>query len=107
MKNLKSIPKPALIAAVVVLALLIAAAGICVGVYCAENYKADSMDKAKEIALNHAGLSASDVTFVKAELDYEDGVRVYEIEFWSGRTEYDYEINAESGEIVSYNREMD
>ena len=40
--------------------------------------------KAKSIALKHAGVSASKATFVKAKLDYEDGRRVYEIEFYSG-----------------------
>lgn len=58
--------------------------------------------KAKEIALNHAKLSASDVTFVHAELDWEDGRRVYDVEFYSGSKEYDYEIDAVTGEILSY-----
>lgn len=57
------------------------------------------VDKAKSIALKNAGLSASSVTFTKAKLDREDGVAVYEIEFYSGDTEYEYEINATSGAI--------
>lgn len=36
--------------------------------------------RAKELALAHAGVSASKATFVEAKLDYEDGVQVYEIE---------------------------
>ena len=31
------------------------------------------MDKAKEIALNHAGVKAADAIFVKAGLDWDDG----------------------------------
>ena len=41
-------------------------------------------DRAKEIALDHAGVSASKATFVRAHLDYEDGRRVYDVEFYSG-----------------------
>ena len=57
------------------------------------------VDKAKSIALKDAGVSASSVTFTKAKLDKDDGVAVYEIEFYSGDTEYEYEINATSGAI--------
>lgn len=42
------------------------------------------MEKAKEIAMAHAGVSAGSVSFVKAKLDTEDGVKVYDIEFYSG-----------------------
>ena len=60
-------------------------------------------EKAKEIALNHAGTDGSKVSFVKAELEYDDGIATYEIEFFSNDgKEYDYEISAYTGEIVSY-----
>ena len=64
-------------------------------------------DQAKKIALDHAGIRESDATFIKAKLDYEDGRRVYEVEFYSGNTEYDYEIDAETGRIVSYDHEIE
>ena len=63
--------------------------------------------KAKSIALKHAGVSASKATFVKAKLDYEDGRHVYEIEFYSGNTEYDYEILASNGKIISYDKDIE
>lgn len=63
--------------------------------------------KAKEIALAHAGVSAEDVIFAKVELDYDNGVREYEVEFYAGNTEYDYEIHAESGKILSYDHDME
>ena len=59
-------------------------------------------DRAKEIALDHAGVSASKATFVRAHLDYEDGRRVYDVEFYSGSKEYDYEIDAYTGDVLSY-----
>ena len=60
------------------------------------------IDAAKEIALNDVGISADDVTFTKAKLEKEDGVAVYEIEFISGTTEYDYTIQAADGAILEY-----
>ena len=61
------------------------------------------LEKAKEIALRHAGKQAADVTFAKSGLEYDDGVAVYEVEFYTADfSEYDYEISAYSGEIVSY-----
>ncbi len=65
------------------------------------------IEKAKDIALSHAGLSLGNVSFVKAEPDYEDGVKVYDIEFYSANVEYDYEINAASGAIVSVDRDIE
>ena len=59
-------------------------------------------EKAKEIALNHAGLSSSAVTFVRAQLDWDDGRAEYEVEFYSNGTEYDYDIDAVTGDIRSY-----
>lgn len=57
--------------------------------------------------LNHAGQSASAVYFDKAELDYDDGIQKYELEFVSGNTEYDYEIDAVTGAILEYDRDDD
>ena len=65
-----------------------------------------TVEEAKTIALNHAGLTADAVTFVKAKQDYDDGRLVYEIEFvtssGNGYLEYDYEIDAATGSVVSY-----
>lgn len=63
--------------------------------------------KAKNIALNHAALTASKVKGLKAELDKEDGVMVYEVEFRYGNYEYEYEINAKTGAILDYEKEWD
>lgn len=67
--------------------------------------------RAKEIALTHAGVKAADATVTKSKLDYEDGRQVYEIEFYvsgsSGYTEYDYEIEAATGKIVSYDHDAE
>lgn len=55
------------------------------------------VEKAKAIALKDA--KVSDVTFVKVKLDTDDGVKVYDVEFYKGNVEYDYEIDAITGQI--------
>ena len=60
-------------------------------------------EAAKAKALEHAGLTEADVTFIKAELDRDDGRLVYDVEFYTADyKEYDYEIDAATGEVVSY-----
>lgn len=57
-------------------------------------------DKAVEAALAAAGLDRSQISGLKSEIDYENGSMVYEVEFLSGGVEYEYEINASTGEVV-------
>ena len=60
-------------------------------------------EQAREAALSHAGLTADQVTFVRSELDRDDGRLMYDVEFYdSSYSEYDYEIDAATGEILSY-----
>ena len=64
-----------------------------------------SEDEAKNIALNHAGVSASEIRHYEIELDRDDGVYVYEIDFETSSYEYEYEINAVTGAIIKAERE--
>jgi len=66
-----------------------------------------SVDEAKAIALNRAGLTESEVTFKKAKLDKEDKIMVYEIEFYKDRTEYECTINASTGTIIEFESDVD
>lgn len=61
-----------------------------------------SKEKAKEIALEKANFKLSDVTFIKAEFDTENGTYVYEIEFKKGNKEYSAEIKADDGKIIDW-----
>lgn len=60
------------------------------------------LDEAKEIAAQHAGFAASEVSFSKAKLDRDDGRTVYEVVFYKGSTEYEYTIDAAAGTILEY-----
>ena len=63
--------------------------------------------KAKQIALNKAGLTAGQVHFTKAKLDYDDGRYVYDIEFYYGNIEYEFEILAKNGRILEWDKDYD
>lgn len=65
-----------------------------------------SADKAKAIAYEHASVKAADVKFSKAEIDRDDLIAHYEVEFVAGNFEYEYEINAESGKVIASDKEF-
>lgn len=58
-------------------------------------------DAALEAALNDAGVSEADTTRLKVSEDMDDGIKVYEIGFDVAEKEYDYEIQASDGAILS------
>lgn len=58
------------------------------------------LEKARAIALEDAGMNAADVTFVQAKEDYDDGRLVYEVDFCGNGAEYEYDIDARTGEIL-------
>jgi uncharacterized membrane protein YkoI len=64
-------------------------------------------DEAKAIALKHAEVDEADVTFARSNLTFDDGVYEYEVEFYLGNTEYDYDINAVTGKITSFDSDAD
>ncbi len=64
-----------------------------------------TVEEAKNIALINANLTEDAVQFLRTEQEYDDGVLVYEIDFTSGDYEYDYKINANTGDVVSYDRD--
>ena len=57
-------------------------------------------EKALSIALEHAGLTEAQVGYVDVNYECDDGIIIYEVEFNSGGQEYEYDINAATGEIV-------
>ena len=80
---------------------------ILAGVFATSSFAAGYIgkDKAKEIALNHAGVTADKVSFMKCEFDRDDGIAVYDVEFYFDRCEYDYEINAKNGKILKVEKD--
>ena len=64
-------------------------------------------ERAAEIALAHAKVDSSGVKGLEVELDFDDGKILYEVEFTAGGIEYDYEVDAVSGEILSHEQDKD
>lgn len=64
-------------------------------------------EEAKNAALKHAGLKASQVKGLRAEYDVDDGVPQWDVEFYADGMEYDYEIHATSGKILSWDKDRD
>lgn len=75
----------------------------------ADTFKGADIDleEAKKIALKDAGLKEKDVTFVTAKVDYDDGRKYYDVEFYYNGMEYDYEISAESGRITDFDKDFE
>ncbi len=66
-----------------------------------------TLDEAKKIAFDDAGVKEGDVTELETDVDREGSRRYYEIDFKSGGYEYEYEIDLESGKILKKEKERD
>lgn len=62
-------------------------------------------EQAKKTALEHAALKEADVTRLRVEYEIDDGVQQYDVEFHSGGYEYEYEINANTGAVISADKD--
>ena len=63
--------------------------------------------EAQNIALEHADLTAEQVTLLRTHYDEDDGVPEYEVEFRQGDYEFDYTIHAETGKVLQWDRELE
>lgn len=66
-----------------------------------------TVDEAKTIALQHANLTGDQVSFVRTEREFDNGIEKFDIEFYMNDKEYDYEINATTGEIMAYDYDVE
>ena len=66
-----------------------------------------TVEEAQNIALQHSGLNTGSVSHLYTKYEFDDGVSQYEVQFRNGHTEYEYEIHAGTGEIISFDRDYD
>ena len=64
-------------------------------------------EEAEAIALEYAGLTADQVTRLWTEYEIDDRIPQYDIEFHAGDWEYEFEIHAETGAILSYDKDAE
>lgn len=62
-------------------------------------------EEALAIALEHAGFTGDQVSRLRTQYEIDDGIPQYEVEFHQDRWEYDYEIHAETGQILSFEKD--
>ena len=66
-----------------------------------------SEDDAKKIALKDANVSESEVNGIRINQKIDDGISLYEVDFYAGNKEYEYEISAQDGSIRSKDTDID
>ena len=62
-------------------------------------------EQAEKIALDYLGFTADQVTRLRTEYEIDDGLPQFDIEFLQGDWEYEFEIHAENGQILSYDKD--
>ncbi len=73
----------------------------------AESTQELTKEQAQALVLEQAGFTADQVTRLRTEYEIDDSVALYEVSFYADGWEYDYEINAKTGELLSYDRDRD
>ncbi len=67
-----------------------------------------TLDEALAKALEHANLRKDQIDFVKkVEMDFERGRNIYEIDFYKGGFEYEFDVDAETGTILKFKKDWD
>lgn len=59
-------------------------------------------EQAKSKALAQEGIDAEDAVFTKTQLEWDDGRQIYDLEFYANGYKYEYEIDAGTGEVLSF-----
>ena len=62
-------------------------------------------EEVQAIALEHAGFTADQARSLRTEFEIDDRIPHYDVDFQSGRWEYEYEIHAETGAILSFEKD--
>jgi uncharacterized membrane protein YkoI len=64
-------------------------------------------ENALAAALGDAGLDSSQITDPEVEMDCENGAIIYEVEFRYGGQEYEYEVDAKTGQVIKAEADAD
>ena len=61
---------------------------------------------AKQAALDHAGVSSANAVWIKAQFDRDDGRYIYELEFTADGSKFEYDVDALTGAVITFEREQ-
>lgn len=59
----------------------------------------------RSIVAKHAQIEEGAIPWLRTELDLDFGIPKYDVEFISGGWEYDYEIHAQTGVVLSWDKD--
>lgn len=62
-------------------------------------------EQAQQVALEYLGFAADQVTRLHSSYEMDDGIPQFDVEFHQGDWEYEFEIHAENGRILSYDKD--
>ena len=65
-----------------------------------------SIEKIKELAFKHSKVKPKDAKITKIKLDKENKKFFYEMEFFTEKRKYEYNIDADTGKILSYSQKV-
>lgn len=71
----------------------------------AESPRLLTQEEALQTALDYLGFAKDQVTHIRAEYEIDDGVPQYDVEFHQGDWEYEFEIHAENGNVISFDKD--
>jgi len=71
----------------------------------AESTQLLTKEQAQQIALDHLGFTADQVTRLRVEYEIDDGIPQFDVEFHQGDWEYEFEIHGENGKIISFDKD--
>lgn len=72
-----------------------------------DNTETITQEQAKQAALQDAGITEAEVDALRISEGIEDGRQVYDVKFYVEDEEYDYEIDAQNGDILERDREIE
>ena len=89
-------------------AVTVQAASPAVAADSADASEAISKERSLEIAVDHAGITADQITHVDDhELDTDDGRQIWEIEFHADGYEHEFDVDARTGEVIDHERDRE
>ena len=62
-------------------------------------------EEAEAIALEYANFTADQVSYLRTEFEIDDRIPQYDVQFHEGFWEYEFEIHAETGAILSFDKD--
>lgn len=96
----KPVKKRSWLKILIIVIIIVICAAAAVGVYAVSQ-----KDNAEEAALNHAGVSRSEVSGLYSDLELNGLTPVCEISFWTQDSKYEYEVTAFGHEVIQFERE--